>query len=197
MSRPFACACGALRGEVAAAATTVRGVCYCRDCRAYARFLGTPGVTDALGGTEVVATLPNHVRFTAGLDRLACMSLKERGLLRWYASCCNTPIANTPRNPRIAYAGLVHSCLDHAASLDASFGRKRIIVNTDSVKGQVRATPVSTVLAVANLMARGLVARMTGAARNNPFFLRGTRTPIRTPRVLSKEERERAYGSIA
>jgi len=196
MSHPLACSCGKLKGEIAASAHAVRAVCYCKDCRAYAHALGTPGIGDSLGGTEVVATLPKHVRFTAGLENLACMSLSERGLLRWYASCCNTPIGNTPRDPKVPYVGLVHSCLDKTSpSIDESFGKQRIVVNTKSAKGKVRTTPVSTTVKVAGLMSRALAARLTGSYADNPFFLRGTRTPIRTPRVLSNAERDRAYAA--
>jgi len=109
---PIECRCGQVRGTIAAGAKFTRAICYCRDCQAFAAALGAPaGMLDAKGGTDVVATLPRDVRFTAGADRLACLSLTDHGLLRWYASCCRAPIGNTPRNPKISYVGLVHSCL--------------------------------------------------------------------------------------
>ncbi len=64
-----------------------------------------------MGGTDVVATLPRHVRFTQGIEALACMSLSETGMLRWYARCCNTAIGNTPRNFKVSHVGLIHICL--------------------------------------------------------------------------------------
>ena len=89
--------------------------CYCRDCQAFAHALGNPGaILDKLGGTDIVATLQQYVTFTKGTEALACLSLSERGLLRWYANCCNTPIANTARNPKLSYVGLVHTCLARA-----------------------------------------------------------------------------------
>src|ERR1700761_5845308 len=99
MNHPLRCSCGKLQGHVSHPGRAGRGVCYCRDCRAFAHFLGRPGdILDAQGGTDVMATLPSYVTFTQGKDKLACMSLSERGMLRWYASCCNTPIGNTMRN---------------------------------------------------------------------------------------------------
>lgn len=87
------CTCGALRGEVEPSRRVNRGSCYCKDCQAFAHFLGrAEEILDAQGGTEVVQIASRHVRFTAGQEQLACMRLTRRGLLRWYAACCNTAI---------------------------------------------------------------------------------------------------------
>ena len=195
MNHPLHCRCGTLRGHVIPAAGAMRAVCYCKDCQAYARFLGLPGVVDEDGGTEVVASLPGQVHLVAGLEALACLSLSERGLLRWYASCCNTPVGNTPRDPRMPYVGVVHSCLEEGSpTLESSFGRMRIAVNTRSARNEVRSTPIATTFGVLNLMASLLGARLRGAYRSNPFFDPATRAPIRPVRVLSTAEREQAYG---
>ena len=51
------CQCGAIRGHVALPAKTVRAICYCRDCQAFARYLARAGdVLDEHGGTDIVAT---------------------------------------------------------------------------------------------------------------------------------------------
>ena len=188
------CRCGTFQGYVARSTSAVRAVCYCKDCQAFARFLGTQGITDPDGGTEVVATLPRHVRLTAGLEALSCLSLSERGLLRWYASCCNTPVGNTPRNRKLPYVGLVHNCLEGGASSIAStFGTRRVAVNTQSARNDVQSTPVASTVAVVGLMASAIVDRLGGAYRDNPFFAADTGAPIRSVRVLSSAERERAY----
>jgi hypothetical protein len=124
VNHPLHCRCGTLKGYVVHSAGVNRCVCYCRDCQAFAHFLGRPGeILDARGGTDVIQTRPANVIFTQGRDALACMRLTERGLLRWYAACCNTPIGNTLANHRVSFVGLVHSCLEGpGASLDDSFG---------------------------------------------------------------------------
>lgn len=192
---PLRCRCGHLQGTVLPARSTQRVICYCRDCRAYARHLAGDGVTDAQGGTEIVAMLPSKLRFEAGSDALACLSLSPRGLLRWYASCCRTPIANTPRNPKIAYAGLVHSCLEQdAPPLAQSFGPLRMAVNIGSALGPVTRTPPLT--AAGSLLGLGttlLGARLGGGWQDNPFFDTDTATPVRAVRVLTREERAQAY----
>jgi hypothetical protein len=182
-------------GYLAPSASATRAVCYCSDCQAFARFLGTPGVVDDDGGTEVVASLPRHLHFTAGLDALACLSLTERGLLRWYARCCNTPIGNTPRNPKVPYVGVISACLEATSpSIESSFGRRRIAVNTQSARHPVRSTSVATAAAVLRLMSRAALDRIGGAYRSNPFFEPETLQPIRGVHVLSQAERARAYG---
>lgn len=175
-------------------AGAIRAVCYCKDCQAYARFLGAPGITDSFGGTEVVASLPRLVHLTGGLEALTCLSLSPRGLLRWYASCCNTPIGNTPRNPRLPYVGLVHTCLEaRSPPLETSFGASRMAVNTRSARGKVQSTHLRGAVGVLTLLGSLAGARLTGAYKDNPFFTNGSSTPIRSPRVLSLAERERAY----
>jgi hypothetical protein len=173
----------------------MRAVCYCKDCQAYARFLGTPGILDTCGGTEVVASLPRQVRFTSGEEALVCLSLSPRGILRWYAECCRTPMANTPRNRAIAYVGLVSSALQaRGRPLESSFGPVRMVVNTKSATGTVRSAPTDNFMGLLSLMKTLLGARLSGSYRDNPFFHAASGTPIRQPHVLSPAERAQAYG---
>jgi hypothetical protein len=146
-------------------------------------------VLDASGGTEVEATLPAAVRFTGGLEHLACMSLSPKGIYRWYAACCNTPVGNTPRNAAIPYVGLVRTCLDAPPeTLDRQLGRSHMTANRGSAYGPTSATPVATLLGVARIGGALVKARLSGAYRDNPFF-DAAGAPIRSPRVLTKEER--------
>ncbi len=198
MNHALRCRCGTLRGYLERSGSATRAVCYCRDCQAYARFLGTPGVVDGDGGTEVVASLPRHVYFTAGSEALACLSLSERGLLRWYASCCKTPIGNTPRNPQLPYVSLIHACFEGGTpAIETTFGSRRIAVNTQSARHPVRSTPVATAARVVGLMAAALANRLGGTYRENPFFAADTGAPIRAVQALSSAERQRAYARDA
>jgi hypothetical protein len=127
MSHPLQCRCGVVQGTVSRPEIANRMVCYCRDCQAFAHFLGRAAdILDEDGGSDVVQTPPANVVFTAGVDSLACMRLTERGLLRWYASCCNTPIGNTPPDFRMSFVGLVSTCLQSPTrSIEDSFGPVR------------------------------------------------------------------------
>lgn len=185
------CSCGKLHGEVDPDKVAARAVCYCKDCQAFARFLGREReVLDDAGGTEVAAALPGAVRFTGGAEHLLCMSLSPKGLYRWYAGCCNTPIGNTPREASTPYVGLIRACLDAPPeTLNRKLGRSRILVQTGSALAPVKPTLLRTAWAGAKIAGMILRARLTGAYRNNPFFLPGTTTPLRAPRVLSADER--------
>lgn len=190
MSLRLRCRCGKLQGEVDTARVAARAVCYCKDCQAFARFLkAEDAVLDAAGGTEVEAALPAAVRLTSGLEHLACMSLSPKGLYRWYASCCNTPIGNTPRNPKMSYVGVVRTCLDATPeALDNTLGRVQMVANTGSAHGPAKPKPVGSVVAIARIGAMLVKARLGGGWRDNPFF-DAAGVPVRAPRVLTREER--------
>jgi hypothetical protein len=190
MSHPIRCQCGAFRGEVGSGASVIHAVCYCKDCRAYAIHLGKPDrVLDAMGGTEVVATQARHVSFTHGAGDLACLSLGPKGVLRWYARCCHTPIANTPRDWRLPYVGFVHSSL--AKPLETSFPPVQMHVNTRSAKGKPPAMIGSEALALLGFLPRLIAGRLTGSYRRTPFFS-GNGVPVVSVQLLTPAERELA-----
>lgn len=175
MNHPFQCQCGALRGEISRPEQGMRAVCYCGDCRAYAHLLGQPQrVLDPLGGTDVVAIEARYVTLTSGTQDLACLSLSPRGLLRWYARCCSTPIANTPRNWKLPYVGLVHTCLRQPQPLEQSFPEVQIRVNR---KGAKAAPPriggldgLAGMVRFGGLASRLFASRLGGGYRKTPFF---------------------------
>lgn len=169
---PFQCRCGTLRGEVEPSRLAMRAVCYCRDCRTYAHWLGHPEqVLDPLGGTDIVATHARYVRFTAGQPQLSCMSLSPRGLLRWYGRCCNTPVANTPRDWKLPYVGLVHTLLGGVQPIESSFPPVQMDVNAKSALGPAphRGGPVA-MARFGTMVLRLGAARLTGTYRMSPFF---------------------------
>jgi hypothetical protein len=191
------CRCGQLEGQLSTG-STMRFVCYCRDCQAYAHALGNSAhVLDERGGTDVIATVQQHLHFTKGVESLACLSLSGRGIYRWYASCCNTPIGNTARDPRLSYIAVVHSCLgESVAALDAEFGTQRIPVNTKRTKGKRGYGTASAMISVARLIGSVVRARMNGSWKNSPFFESGGTRPIIAPQVLDAEERKQAYDAV-
>ncbi len=193
MNHPLQCRCGTIKGYVVRTGMAQRAVCYCKDCQAFAHFLDSAdSVLDANGGTSIVATLPTQVHFSQGLEALACMSLSDHGMLRWYAGCCDTPIGNTPRDCKTPYVGLIESCLaSNSPSLQESFGPVRMVLNPKSASGRVASTPLSNLLAMLGLMKSVIGARLRGTCKRNPFFDTETGAPIARPRVLTKAERER------
>jgi hypothetical protein len=190
MDHPLHCQCGTIKGYVTRPGPAVRVLCYCKDCQAYARFLKRAElILDEHNGTSIVATVPSHVFLNQGLKALTCMALSEKGLLRWYASCCNTPIGNTPRDFRTPYVGLVENCLQSdAPTIEQSFGPVRMVLSPKSAKGKVQATPFANVPAILSIMKAVVGARLKGVLKDNPFFDSNGK-PVVNPRVLSAAER--------
>ena len=197
-NHPLRCRCGTVRGYVSHPEKVSRGVCYCKDCQAFAHFLGkTDDILDELGGTDVVATLPKYISFTQGFNTLACMSLTDHGMLRWYASCCNTPIGNTPRDFKTSHVGLIHTCLrDPSKTLEGSFGPVRMRVNTKHAKGKPKSLPISTVTSILRFLSSLIRARLDGSYKYTPFFTADRGTPIVPPKVLTSSELERIMNAV-
>jgi Family of unknown function (DUF6151) len=199
MDHPLRCQCGTLKGTVSLSQGVNRAVCYCRDCQAFAHFLGRASETlDAQGGTDVIQTLPARLTFTAGREVLACVRLSDKGLVRWYAECCRTPIGNTLIDYRISFIGLVHTCLQTPEkSLDSSFGPVRMRAFTKSAKGGgVKSTPLAMVPGILRLIGMVGRARITGAYKHTPLFSPDTGIPIATPKILSAAERAAVYEKV-
>jgi Family of unknown function (DUF6151) len=191
MIHPIQCTCGALRGELRPSHRVNRLVCYCADCQAYARFLGRADeILDAQGGTEVVHVAPRDVEFLDGIERLACMRLTDRGILRWYAACCRTPIGNTLASYRRPFVGLVHTCVrtDSEGSLEGFFGPVQARVNTGSALGHPKPVANGLPTALMRVAITMIRERTGGGYRHSPFF-RATGEPVAVPRVLSATER--------
>jgi hypothetical protein len=175
-----------------------RVLCYCADCQAFAHFLGdAQRVLDARGGSDVIQVLPKNVAFTQGLDALACMRLRPKGLLRWYARCCRTPIGNTLPTPKLSFIGLVHSCLaGDGVSLDESCGPVGVWVNTQGAKGDPKPKAAGSGKMIRWFLRTALRARFNGDYRRNPLFHPETGAPIVTPQALSSDEWSRLMQAV-
>lgn len=187
MTTELRCQCGAFHGHIDVERTYACVSCYCKDCQAFARFLQRENsVLNGKGGTDILATLPASITFDQGEDKLACMSLRPNGLLRWYAHCCNTPICNTPRDRNMPYVGVVSACVPE---FDARFGKPTVAINTESATGAVESRTLARWLSVLRIIRKVLAAKISGAAKENPFFKPGSSAPIREPHVVTLEER--------
>jgi len=161
--------------------------CYCTDCQAFGRFFGSgAGVLDAQGGTEIVQVAQSRLQIDTGLDQLACIRLTPKGLLRWYARCCNTPIGNTLANPRVSTVGLIHNCLD-SATLDRDLGPVAAEVNTDTANGNPKPRQRGLFRMIVKVLAMAITDRVSGRYRQSPLFSQAGR-PVVEPRVLAVDE---------
>ena len=192
MNVPMRCTCGAVRGELDPRAVYARVICYCRDCRAFARALDRPDVLDTAGGTDIITMRPAGLRLLQGRDQVACLSLSPKGPLRWHTACCNTPIGNTARNPAFPYVGVPTAGL-RAAGVDTAsvFGSRPMVMHAGSATTRVPRTPIRTGAGIARIGCGVLVAKLS-RQRAHPFFEHGR--PLAEPRILTLQERDAATG---
>ncbi|MFP6709993.1 MAG: DUF6151 family protein [Alphaproteobacteria bacterium] len=76
---------------------------------------------DEFSGTDVLRMIPAQVTCRQGAGQLRCLRLTAKGLYRWYANCCKTPIANTIA-PGPPFVGVVRTALAADGPLDAAIG---------------------------------------------------------------------------
>lgn len=197
MPHPLRCGCGRLKGAVERPERANHAICYCKDCQAFAHFLGRPGeILDERGGSEVVHVSPGNVRFSEGKENLACMRLTPAGLVRWYARCCNTPIGNTMATPTLSFVGLLHNCLGGPGhGLGETFGPVRCWANTVGAKGLPKPKQAGVPGAILWFLSTLISARLDGSHTQTPFF-DDRRSPVATPRVLSADERRALMTSV-
>jgi len=190
---PLRCRCGAVRGVARDAVPSKinRCFCYCDDCQAFAHHLGrADDVLDAHGGTEIVQMSPANVTFAAGADKIAAIRLTDKGLVRWYASCCNTPIGNTMASAGVPFIGVVRAFI---TAPSAALGPIRGRAFAKSAKGGRDAVPkdgLPDLLMVARMIGKLLRWRLRGDHTRSALFDAATGKPLVEPRVLDAAERE-------
>jgi hypothetical protein len=196
---PLRCRCGHVRGVVSefAPASGFRLVCYCKDCQAFARFLKRPDVLDAAGGTDIVQMPPGRMKLTAGIDAVRSLRFSNK-VFRWYAGCCQTPIANTAFSVRVPFAGLIHSVISVEAEgpsrneiLDQLLGPPlcRIYERSAIAPLPVNAPAPPSLGFYALRAAKVLGWWWHGLGCPNPFFDDRTGAPLSAPRVIAGSER--------
>lgn len=187
---PLRCRCGALQGHVELNGRSNRMLCYCQDCQAFARFLGSAHqVLDAQGGSDVIQLAPHRIQITQGASQLAVMRLSAKGMLRWYAACCRTPVGNTLSSRAMPFTGLLVQCLD-SAPVEAAFGPVCGSANTESAIGEPRPQAFGMAGALLRILAMVAGSRLTGRYKDTPFFT-ASGAPVAEPTVLSTEARAR------
>lgn len=184
------CTCGQIQG-LANNVSPKKGnhlVCYCDDCQAFAHQLNQASSTlNNYGGTEIYQLPPSQISIRTSADQLACLRLTTKGLFRWYAGCCNTPIGNTV-SARIPLIGLIHTFIQED-QLDEKIGpvlgsvHKKFAVKPipDTLLG-----PASQAQLVRRVMGKLLIWKLTRQSRPNPFF-DPQGIPASPPTIVAKD----------
>ena len=187
------CRCGAVHGRVTGATpqTVNRATCYCDDCQAFAHWLKRPELLDAHGASDIIQVAPAALSFDRGQDQIRCVRLTDKGLFRWYASCCNTPLGNSLR-PAIPFVGiLATSFVATPAQLDEAFGRSRGAIFGQFAIGDVPPEAQRfDVRLVAGSFWRVLGFRLRGKTWPHPFFERETQLARYPITALTPDERD-------
>lgn len=131
------CHCGEVQGHASDVTPSGgnRVVCCCSDCQEFATKLNcSANILDEFGGTEIFQIAQSQLHIDKGHDKLHCLRLSEKGLLRWYASCCNTPIGNTI-NAKMPFVGVIHTFMD-VPDRESVLGPVRAVVQTQHALGE-------------------------------------------------------------
>jgi len=185
----LSCRCGQVSGRVIDASPQAANhvICYCDDCQAFLHHLGRADLLDAHGGTDLVQVAPACVAFDHGAEQIVGLRLTPKGIYRWYAACCNTPLGNT-LSPAIPFVGIVAQAFEDA---DRSFGKP---IGAILGKFAVGTPPAGSTRLNLPLLARALRTilgwRLRGKTWPHPFFDRDSRKPTRPVTILTSDERE-------
>ncbi|MNK84879.1 hypothetical protein D3C87_1047400 [compost metagenome] len=187
---PLKCKCGTLQGfaDVPVSHRGNRFVCLCDDCQAYAHYLGrAQEVLDANGGTDIFPVAPANLKITQGIENLKGCRLSDKGMYRWYAGCCKTPIGNTPASAKSIYVGVSVGIIDSS------------MIGPISVRVQgkfgIGPLPAGTVQMISLPFMFRMIRFMLGAALKkqhspSPFVDSSTGRLRAEPSILSSSERE-------
>lgn len=193
----FSCRCGQVRGRVdqATPRNVNRVVCYCADCQAFAHAIGRPDILDAKGGSDVIQIAPATLTISQGHGKVAAMRLTEKGLYRFHAACCGTPLGNTP-GAAIPLIGIPKPAFEvEEQDPDALFGPPTGFVHGEDALGDdapgaspgAKGVPFSI---LARTILKIIGWRLRGRAWPHPYFDRATKRPLFPVQVLAPERRE-------
>lgn len=168
-------------------------MCCCTPCQRYAHTLGrAEEMLDAHGGTSVFQVSPARLQLTAGQEHLACIQQTPKGALRWYASCCDSPIANTLPSMQVPFMAVQTTFIDRAyleragveRPLDELLGPLRVTVNgriPPELARPLKATRWALVKMLFRYSPMILAWRLRGEHKQSPFFDARTGLPTRPP----------------
>lgn len=184
----LSCRCGQT-GFTLSPGTLPKGrrlVCYCTDCQRQAVMFGIEDRLLPGRGTEIFQTSPSRLTVLTGRDTLRCLRLTERGPLRWYASCCDTPVGATVPMGSVPFVGITAGFLAPPARRDETLGPITAAVYREEAGPGAAPQPKHGVKAVI----AGNLWRILGAVLRgdtvSPFF--DGKAPISEPREVWRED---------
>ncbi|MBF9034854.1 hypothetical protein HKCCE2091_11440 [Rhodobacterales bacterium HKCCE2091] len=186
VSLDWRCRCGSLHLRLDPGAG-MHGICYCRDCQAFHHHLDAAEWLRPGGGSDLFATTPDRLEVVSGAEHIALLRLGPKGIFRWYAACCGSPLVNGPPTRGVAFTSL------HVAGLSdpAAVGPVAAYLNCKGATGPTEGRETPGRQFIFPILFRAIAARLSGRYRQTPFF-RADGTPVAEPHVLSRAERAAA-----
>lgn len=185
----LSCTCGKVKGTL----QVVKGdffhvQCLCCDCQAFAAQLNKEeAVLDEHGGIELFQTYPAYMNIVEGQENIGCIQLREKGLHRWYTTCCNLPLANTMSSSNVPFVGVPVKLMQFGSEQEKlevlgpvtlkAFGK---YAKGDMPKDAHKKFPLSFIPKIMGFMLKGLLTKKNTPS---PFFKNGE-TVIK-PEVLT------------
>lgn len=161
----WSCRCGAFQADVDTE-RGIRAVCYCKSCREFALKTGATDALDAAGGSDLYQVAPQEMRVVQGADRLAWMRLTDKGPLRWFTTCCGTPVANTLGTRKIPFVTLQ----SHRFATPDRLEPITVRVFRRDATARAPDGGAGAGALYRNFAARMLRSWISGGWRRNPFF---------------------------
>ena len=195
MKMAVECDCGKVKATIESKHLRgYRAVCLCDDCQAYAHYLQRADILDANGGTDIIPAMPSHYTIQEGHEKIKCVRLSDKGMFRWYASCCQSPIGNSMSSRAMPYLGVPSRMFNKKNSteqIENEFGPVRERIQAQFAKGPLPPLAQKTVslpfmLRVIKFIA---FAKLSRAGSSSPFF-KADGKPVSEPYVLTTQERD-------
>jgi hypothetical protein len=189
------CRCGqtAITITVPAKSAGTRVRCYCADCQTAALLhAGAEDMLTAAGGTDIWQTTPDHIEITKGQAHLKILRLSPKGLFRWHAGCCSTPMLNTLPNLKLPFVGAVLR-QSQSAEADRIYGAVQCHASVASARpGQGAPSRDKGIKrAGAAVLRRMALVLMSGRAKLSPLR-QPDGAPIAPVEVITREARRAA-----
>lgn len=142
---------------------------------------------DQYGGSELFQTYPAFMKITEGKANIGCVQLRNKGLYRFYTTCCDMPLANTMNSSKIPFVGISVKLMKFSSEQEKfnvlgpvtmkAFGKYSL---GEIQKGVHSKFPMSYIPKVLIFMLKGLVGKKYNPS---PFFNR--KEPVVEVNLLS------------
>lgn len=190
----IACDCKKVTGQLANVSphTVSRAVCYCAFCRAFHDYLGGTQSRLTTGGVDVFNISPKNVSLDTGSEQLSCVQLSKKGAIRYFSSCCHTPLFTTTPNPKIAMLSVSPVAVPELQNADK---RDQIIgpvgARVFGEKASYAHLPNSSRVAVGwfltKMVSRIIGWTLRGDAKHSPLF-QTNGLPLKNPKRLKMRD---------